>query len=151
WIGDGNNMAQSWIEAAGMCRLKLRLACPSGYDPDPAWLEAARARGADVAVVRSPKEAAQGAHVISTDVFASMGQETQADARHAAFAGFQVNKELLAHAQRSAIVLHCLPAHRGEEITEEVLEGPQSRVWDEAEARLHTAKALLLWAFDVKQ
>jgi ornithine carbamoyltransferase len=79
-----------------------------------------------------------------------MGQETQVDARHAAFAGFQVNQELLRHAEPNAIVLHCLPAHRGEEITEDVLEGPQSRVWDEAEARLHTAKALLLWAFDVK-
>jgi ornithine carbamoyltransferase len=151
WIGDGNNMAQSWIEAAGLCGFKLRLACPAGYDPTPTWLEAARAKGADVSVLRSPKDAVKDAHVISTDVFASMGQEAEADARHAAFAGFVVNKELLSQAHPSAIVLHCLPAHRGEEITEEVLEGPQSRVWDEAEARLHTAKALLLWAFDVKQ
>jgi len=151
WIGDGNNMAQSWIEAAGLCGFKLRLACPAGYDPAPLWLEAARSKGADVSVVRSPIEAVAGAHVISTDVFASMGQETQADSRIAAFAGFQVNQELLSRAQPDAIVLHCLPAHRGEEITEDVLEGPQSRVWDEAEARLHTAKALLLWAFDVRQ
>ncbi len=148
WIGDGNNMAHSWIEAAGLCGFRLRLACPQGYDPEAHWLETARAQGADVEVVRDPVEAVRGAHVISTDVFASMGQEEEAQARLQAFDGFQLNAQLLAQAEDSAIVLHCLPAHRGEEISEEVLEGPQSRVWDEAEARLHTAKAVLLWAFD---
>ena len=148
WIGDGNNMAQSWIEAAGLCGFRLRLACPSGYEPQKRWLDEARRRGADVEVVREPVEAVTGAHVISTDVFASMGQEEEESVRLNAFAGFQVNSLLLKQAASDAIVLHCLPAHRGEEISEEVLEGPQSRVWDEAEARLHTAKALLLWAFD---
>ena len=148
WLGDGNNMAHSWIDAAGLCGFRLRLACPAGYDPMPHWIEEAQKRGADVQVVRDPVEAVRGAHVVSTDVFASMGQEEEAQARLRAFAGFQLNAELLAQADSRAIVLHCLPAHRGEEISEEVLEGAQSRVWDEAEARLHTAKALLLWAFD---
>jgi ornithine carbamoyltransferase len=149
WVGDGNNMAQSWIEAAGLCGFQLRLACPPGYEPDARWLEAARARGADIRLEPSPAAAVAGAHVLSTDVFASMGQEEEAAARLRAFSGYQLNGELLRRADPSAIVLHCLPAHRGEEITDEVLEGSQSRVWDEAEARLHTAKALLLWAFDV--
>ena len=148
WIGDGNNMACSWIEAAGLAGFELRLACPEGFDPPPAWIDEAQGRGAKVTVFRTPAEAAQGAHVVSTDVFASMGQEDEARARLAAFEGFQVNAELLKLADPKAVVLHCLPAHRGEEITEDVLEGAQSLVWDEAEARLHTSKALLLWAFD---
>lgn len=148
WIGDGNNMACSWIEAAGLAGFELRLACPEGYDPPEEWLAEARGRGATVTVVRSPEEAVSGAHVVSTDVFASMGQEDEAKARLEAFAGFQVTSELLQSADSGVVVLHCLPAHRGEEISEEVLEGPQSLVWDEAEARLHTSKALLLWAFD---
>lgn len=148
WIGDGNNMAQSWIEAAGLLGFRLRLACPSGFEPQAQWLDAARAAGADVQVTSDPVEAVKQAHVVSTDVFASMGQEDEAGSRLRAFSGFQVNAALMKHAAANAIVLHCLPAHRGEEISEEVLEGPQSRVWDEAEARLHTAKALLLWAFD---
>jgi ornithine carbamoyltransferase len=146
WIGDGNNMAQSWIEAAGLLGLRLRLACPEGYDPKPSWLERARARGADVAVVRSPEEAVLDAHVVSTDVFASMGQEDEAAGRLRAFAGYCVDQRLMARAHATAIVLHCLPAHRGEEISEEVLEGAQSVVWKQAENRLHTAKAALLWA-----
>lgn len=146
WIGDGNNMAQSWIEAAGLLGLKLRLACPKGYEPGSAWLEQARARGGDIELGTDPIAAARGAHVISTDVFASMGQEGEAQERLRAFQGFQVNSQLVSHADPSAILLHCLPAHRGEEITEDQLEGPQSVVWDEAEARLHTSKALLLWA-----
>lgn len=148
WIGDGNNMACSWIEAAGLAGFELRLACPEGYDPPAEWLEEARGRGATVTVVRTPEEAVAGAHVVSTDVFASMGQEDEAKARLAAFDGFQVTEELLQLADSGVVVLHCLPAHRGEEIAEEVLEGPKSLVWDEAEARLHTSKALLLWAFD---
>jgi ornithine carbamoyltransferase len=146
WIGDGNNMAHSWIEAAGLLGLRLRLACPEGYDPEPSWQEKATAAGADVKVVRSPEEAMEGAHVISTDVFASMGQEAESKKRLAAFANFGVTEARMKQADPKAVVLHCLPAHRGEEIEEAVLEGAQSLVWEEAEARLHTAKAVLLWS-----
>ena len=146
WVGDGNNMANSWIEAAGLLGLELRLACPEGYEPDAQILETARARGADLRVVRDTKEAAQGAHVISTDVFTSMGQEAERVERERAFAGMSVTRQLLSHAASDVIVLHCLPAHRGEEIEAEVIDGPHSYVWDQAEARLHTAKAVLAWA-----
>ncbi len=146
WVGDGNNMANSWIEAAGLVGFQLRLACPEGYDPDTRFLEQARKLGADVTVVRDAREAVQGAHVVSTDVFTSMGQEQETERRLRAFAGMQLTRELLSHADATAIVLHCLPAHRGEEIEAEVLEGPQSKVWAQAEARLHTSKAVLLWA-----
>jgi ornithine carbamoyltransferase len=150
WIGDGNNMANSWIEAAGMFGLDLRLACPDGYQPDPRILQAARAgqdklgRGS-IALTTQPREAAAGAHVVSTDVWASMGQEAEAARRRAAFAGYCVDAELLAVAAPDAIVLHCLPAHRGEEITGEVLDGPRSLAWVQAANRLHVAKALLEW------
>jgi ornithine carbamoyltransferase len=140
WVGDGNNMANSWVEAATVLGFRLRIACPAGYDPDPALL--ARA-GARVRVVRTPREAAQGALVVNTDVWASMGQEAEAAERQRRFAGFIVDRALLAAADPRAIVLHCLPAHRGEEIAEDVLEGPQSAVLDEAENRLHAQKALL--------
>jgi len=149
WIGDGNNMANSWIEAAGLLRLRLRLACPEGYDPDPAWLSQARERGADVEVVREPALAVAGAHVISTDVFTSMGHEGEQEQRLRAFAGMRVTQKLVSLADRNVMVLHCLPAHRGEEIDADVLEGPRSFVWDQAEARLHTSKAALLWALEV--
>lgn len=149
WIGDGNNMANSWIEAAGLLGLELRLACPEGYDPSPRELSRARERGARIEVVRRPEAAADGADVISTDVFSSMGQEAEAEARRRAFVGFCVDEELVSRAKPSVIVLHCLPAHRGEEISEAVLEGPRSFVWDQAEARLHTAKAALCWALGV--
>lgn len=148
WIGDGNNMACSWIEAAGLLGLKLRIACPKGFDPPEAWLATFRAKGGDIVVTQDPKEAVAGAHVISTDVFASMGQEEEANVRLAKFAGFCVDERLVALADAKAVVMHCLPAHRGEEISAGVLEGPQSVVWEEAEARLHTSKALFLWAFD---
>lgn len=140
WIGDGNNMANSWLEACALLGFELRLACPAGYDPDPALLAKA---GAHAKVVRSPAEAAQGAHVINTDVWASMGQEGEAEERRQRFAGFIVDGALLERARPNAIVLHCLPAHRGEEITDAVMEGPQSAVFDEAENRLHAQKALL--------
>jgi ornithine carbamoyltransferase len=140
WIGDGNNMANSWLEACALLGFELRLACPAGYDPDPALL--ARA-GAKARVVRSPAEAAQGAHVVNTDVWASMGQEAEAEERKRRFDGYIVDEALLAKARPNAIVLHCLPAHRGEEIAEAVLEGPRSAVFDEAENRLHAQKALL--------
>lgn len=146
WLGDGNNMANSWIEAAGLLKLRLRLACPEGYDPDAQMLAQARASGADVVVVRSPREAVAGADVVSTDVFTSMGQEAEQTARLKAFQGYMLDRQLLALAKPDAMVLHCLPAHRGEEIETEVLEGPQSHVWDQAEARLHTSKAILAWA-----
>jgi len=142
WIGDGNNMANSWINAAYRLGFSLRLACPPGYDPDPALV--ARAAGeADVRVVRDPLEAADGAHVVTTDVWASMGQEEEQAVRARAFAGFAVDGRVMARAARDAIFLHCLPAHRGEEVTAEVIDGPASRVWDEAENRLHIHKAIM--------
>lgn len=143
WIGDGNNMAHSWLNAARRFGLGLRLACPEGYGPNEELLAAAR-READVEVVRSPARAAAGARVVTTDVWASMGQEDEADERRRAFEGFQVNAELMQAAAGDAIFLHCLPAHRGEEVTADVIDGPASRVWEEAENRLHVQKALLL-------
>lgn len=142
WIGDGNNMAHSWIEAAAVLGFELRLACPEGYDPDPALIASAGKR-ARIVLTRSPEDAVRGADVINTDVWASMGQEAEQELRAAAFTGFLVDERLMALAAKSAIFLHCLPAHRGEEVTEAVLEGPQSRVWDEAENRLHAQKALM--------
>jgi ornithine carbamoyltransferase len=146
WIGDGNNMANSWLEAAGLLGLELTLACPEGYDPDARELERARTLGARVRIVRDPRQAAEGADVISTDVYASMGQEAEQEARLRVFEGFSVTKEMVAAARPDVMVLHCLPAHRGEEIAAEVIDGPNSHVWDQAEARLHTSKAALDWA-----
>ena len=142
WICDGNNMANSWINAAYRLGLALRIACPEGYDPDPAILERARTT-ADVRVVRDPAEAAEGAHVVNTDVWASMGQEEEQAQRARAFARYTVDTALMRRAARDAIFLHCLPAHRGEEVAAEVIDGPQSRVWDEAENRLHIQKAIM--------
>ena len=142
WVGDGNNMANSWINAAYRLGFELALACPEGYDPDPALL--ARARGvAKVTVVRDPAEAVAGADVVNTDVWASMGQEEEQERRAKAFAGYTVDARLMARAHADAIFLHCLPAHRGEEVAAEVIDGPASRVWDEAENRLHVQKALM--------
>ncbi len=140
WIGDGNNMANSWLEACALLGFELRLACPQGYDPDPQLV--ARCAG-KARVVRSPAEAVEGVHVVNTDVWASMGQEGEAEERRRRFAGYIVDEALLARARKNAVVLHCLPAHRGEEIADAVIEGPQSAVWDEAENRLHAQKALL--------
>ncbi len=142
WIGDGNNMANSWINAAYRLGFELRLACPEGYDPDPALLARARERGR-VELVRDPREAVRGATVVTTDVWASMGQEEEQAARERAFAGFTVDGALMGAAEPNAIFLHCLPAHRGEEVAAEVIDGPQSRVWDEAENRLHIQKAIM--------
>lgn len=143
WIGDGNNMANSWLNAAYRFGFDLRLACPEGYDPDPEIL--ARAERLGVARLgRDPGEAAADAHVVTTDVWASMGQGGQREARLEAFAEFQVDEELMALACSKAIFLHCLPAHRGEEVSAEVIDGPRSRVFQEAENRLHIIKALLL-------
>ena len=142
WIGDGNNMAHSWLDAAGVLGFELRLACPEGYDPDPAILARNQAL-TKIVLTRDPKEAASGAHVVNTDVWASMGQEEEQAQREQAFRGFIVDDALMARADAKAIFLHCLPAHRGEEVTESVIEGTQSRVWDEAENRLHVQKALM--------
>ncbi len=143
WIGDGNNMANSWIEAAALFGFELRLACPEGYDPAEDVVSEAQARGARLVFTRDPVEAVSGAEVINTDVWASMGQEAEAEERRRVFQPYQVNAELLKHAGPGAIVLHCLPAHRGEEITEEVLEGPQSVVWDQSENKMWLHAAVL--------
>ena len=142
WIGDGNNMANSWINAAYRLGFDLTLACPEGYDPDAAILKRAQAV-ANVRVVRDPAEAAQGADVVNTDVWASMGQEEEQAVREKAFAGFIVDAALMKRAKPGAIFLHCLPAHRGEEVAADVIDGPQSAVWDEAENRLHVQKAIM--------
>jgi ornithine carbamoyltransferase len=145
WIGDGNNMANSWITAALRLDFTLHLACPPGYEPDAALLRQAEQEKRQVFLEGDPRRAAAGAQVINTDVWASMGQEGEAAARQEAFWPYQVSTELMNLAPSEAIVLHCLPAHRGEEITGEVLDGPQSAVWDQAENRLHFQKALLEW------
>ncbi len=142
WVGDGNNMANSWIDAARMLGFALRLACPEGYEPDPTLLGRAR-READVQLVRDPREAVAGADVVTTDVWASMGQESEQDERSLAFGDHTVDVELMRRAAPGAIFLHCLPAHRGEEVSADVIDGPQSRVWDEAENRLHVQKAIM--------
>jgi ornithine carbamoyltransferase len=142
WIGDGNNMANSWINAAYRLGFQLSVACPEGYDPDPEILARAQ-RGGTVTLVRDPNEAAEGAHVVNTDVWASMGQEQEQEKREQAFAGFTVTGAVMKRATREAIFLHCLPAHRGEEVTTDVIDGPQSYVWDEAENRLHVQKAVM--------
>ena len=142
WVGDGNNVANAWIDAAGLLGFELRLACPEGYEPDRKTFErnAARTR---IVMTEEPEEAVTGAHVVNTDVWSSMGQEEQAEQRRKAFEGYTVTTALMDRAAPDAIFLHCLPAHRGEEVEEAVLEGPRSRVWDQAENRLHVQKALL--------
>ena len=142
WIGDGNNMANSWINAAYRLGFELALACPQGYDPDPTILARGQ-RDGKVTLVRDPNEAVAGAHVVNTDVWASMGQEQEQAERAKAFAGYQVDASLMKRAARDAIFLHCLPAHRGEEVTAEVIDGPQSCVFEEAENRLHIQKAIM--------
>ena len=142
WIGDGNNMANSWLNAAARFGFELRLASPEGYDPNADDLERA-SEATTVTLLREPLEAVRGAHVVTTDVWASMGQEEEAERRRRAFRGYCVDSDLMAVSD-DAIFLHCLPAHRGEEVTDEVMDGPRSRVWDEAENRLHLQKALLL-------
>lgn len=144
WVGDGNNMANSWIQAAARLGFELVLACPEGYDPDSEILARAQKDAVKpITLMRDPKAAVAGVDVINADVFASMGQEGEADQRLALFSDYQVNSELVALADKEAIVLHCLPAHRGEEITEEVLEGPQCVAFDEAENKMHMHKAIL--------
>jgi ornithine carbamoyltransferase len=143
WIGDGNNMANSWLDAAYRFGLELTLACPEGYEPDPKLLARAQ-KAAAVRLVHDPVEAARGAHAVTTDVWASMGQEGEAAERARAFAGFMVDRRVMGSAANGAIFLHCLPAHRGEEVAAEVIDGPASRVFVEAENRLHVQKALMV-------
>jgi ornithine carbamoyltransferase len=142
WIGDGNNMANSWINAAYRFGFELALACPAGYEPADHLLERART-AAKITLTRDPKEAIEGADVVNTDVWASMGQEDEQKKRERDFAGYTVDRAMMGRAADDAIFLHCLPAHRGEEVTTDVIDGPQSRVWDEAENRLHVQKAVM--------
>ena len=146
WIGDGNNMANTWITVAQKLDFELAIACPASLMPDASILKAAQEAGAKITVTTSATEAAKGAHVINADTWVSMGDDDTLT-RKQAFNGFQVNEELMTKAASDAIFLHCLPAHRGEEVTDNVLDGPQSKIWDEAENRLHTQKAVLLWCF----
>ena len=147
WVGDGNNMAHSWINAAIYFPFQLNMAVPEGYEPDIDVVERALQAGAKIYLTHDPGEAVTGAHYVNTDVWASMGQEDEQDTRAKVFADFQVNRELLTLAHPDVKVLHCLPAHRGEEITDEVLEGQWSIVWDQAENRLHMQKAILEWIY----
>ena len=140
WIGDGNNMCNTYIEAAIQFDFQLRIACPEGYEPSAELLAKA---GGRVTLLRDPRAAAAGAHLISTDVWASMGHEEEAQARLKSFKGYQVSRELLDLADPGVIFLHCLPAHRGEEISHDLLDDPRSLAWDQAENRLHAQKALL--------
>ena len=140
YIGDGNNMCHSWMNAARQFNFHLNIACPEGYDPDQ---DLQNALGDQISIFRDTKIAAKGSDLIVTDVWASMGQEEEQKTREAAFANFQVNADVMAEANADALFMHCLPAHREEEVTTEVLEGKQSVVWDEAENRLHAQKALL--------
>jgi ornithine carbamoyltransferase len=140
WIGDGNNMCHSYINAARRFGFRLNIACPEGYDPDAQTLQAA---GDSAAIVRDPMTASQGADLVVTDVWASMGQEHEQSARRESFAEYQVNEEMMAKAASDALFFHCLPAHRGEEVSIGVMDDPNSVVWDEAENRLHSQKALM--------
>jgi ornithine carbamoyltransferase len=146
WVGDGNNVAHSWINAAAQMRFKLVLACPPGYEPEQDILRRAQELGGDrVHLVHDPVAAVAGADVINTDVWTSMGQDEERQQRLAAFRGYQINGDLVSKAKSDVIVMHCLPAHRGEEITDEVMDGPNSVVLDQAENRLHFQRALLDW------
>ncbi|PZP83824.1 MAG: ornithine carbamoyltransferase [Azospirillum brasilense] len=144
WVGDGNNMANTYITVAQKMDFELRLACPKAYQPDAEILAGALHAGAKVQIMATPQDAVAGADVVVADTWVSMGDDDTLT-RKQAFYGFQVNEALMALAAPHAIFLHCLPAHRGEEVTDAVLDGPQSMVWDEAENRLHTQKAILLW------
>ncbi|TES90180.1 MAG: ornithine carbamoyltransferase [Desulfobacteraceae bacterium] len=144
WVGDGNNVAHSWINAAAVLGLNLVLACPDGYSPNKDVMEMALDRGVgNIVVTSDPVEAVKNADVIYTDVWASMGQEKEQDRRKSVFEAFQVDRTLVKNAAKDVIVMHCLPAHRGEEISENVLEGPNSVVWDQSENKLHMHKAIL--------
>ena len=146
WLGDGNNVLNSLVEAAGLMKFNVRIGVPEGYDSDAGFIAEARARGARIDILRDAAEAVRGADVVVTDTWISMGQ-AHAEAKLAAMAPFQVNDALMGLAKSDAVFLHCLPAHRGEEVTDTVIDGPRSAVWDEAENRIHAQKAILRWAF----
>ena len=145
WLGDGNNVCHSLIEAGSLMGFEVRVACPAGHEPDAGVLTAAAARGLTVPIMRDPRHAVAEADVVVTDTWTSMGQ-ADSEERLAALAPFRVDEELMDAAAPDAMFLHCLPAHRGEEVTDAVIDGPRSAVWDEAENRLHAQKSLLLWA-----
>jgi ornithine carbamoyltransferase len=144
WLGDGNNVCNSMIEAASLMHFELRVACPAGHEPDMDVLQAAAARGRAVPIVRDAGDAVADAEVVVTDTWTSMGQAESAR-KLADMAPYRVDENLMARAANGAVFLHCLPAHRGEEVVDAVIDGPQSAVWDEAENRLHAQKSLLLW------
>ena len=144
WVGDGNNVAHSWIQAAARFNFELKLACPEEFAPDPGLIEWARANGGRVSLGQDAHEAVAGTDCVVTDTWVSMGA-TDGDRRRALLAPYQVNDALMAGARADAIFMHCLPAHRGEEVTDSVMDGPQSVVWDEAENRLHAQKGILIW------
>ncbi len=146
WFGDGNNVLHSILEAAGLFKFNVRVATPAGYEPDPAFVALARAGGAQVTLTQDARAGARGADVVVTDTWISMGQADAAE-KKAAMAPYQVDAALMAQAKPDAVFLHCLPAHVGDEVTEEVFEGPQSAVFDEAENRIYAQKSVLLWAF----
>lgn len=146
WLGDGNNVLNSIIEAAGLMKFNVRIAVPQGYESDHRFIDAARADGAQVTLTRDASAAVAGADIIVTDTWVSMGQENTHN-KLAAMMPYQVNERLMAAAKPDAKFLHCLPAHRGEEATDAVLDGAQSLIWDEAENRLHAQKSILLWCF----
>jgi ornithine carbamoyltransferase len=146
WLGDGNNVLSSIIEAAGLMKFNVRIGCPQGYDPDADFVATAKAQGAMITVTRSAAEAVANADVVVTDTWVSMGQE-HVHNKIAAMFPYQVNEALMTGAKPDAVFLHCLPAHRGEEATDAVLDGPQSLIWDEAENRLHAQKSILRWVF----
>jgi len=154
YIGDGNNVAHSLIEAAARTGLSIALACPKGYQPDARILARARreatATGAVIDVTTEPADAAAGSHILYTDVWTSMGQEREAARRRKAFRGYQLNRSLVKRARPDAIIMHCLPAHRGEEIADEVMYSPQSVIFQQAENRLHMQKAVLEWLLRIK-
>jgi len=144
WLGDGNNVLNSVVEAAGLFKFNLRIAVPEGYESDGSFIEIAKAAGANITLTRDAREAVAGADVVVTDTWVSMGQD-HAHNKMAAMMPYQVNERLMAMAKSDAVFLHCLPAHRGEEVTDVVIDGPQSLIWDEAENRLHAQKSILLW------
>ena len=146
FVGDGNNMVHSWMDAAARLDFEFVVACPKGYEPDP---QITMEGGAHVSVVRDPEAAVRGADVVYTDVWTSMGQESETEERRKVFRPYQVNEHLMSLAKPDALVMHCLPAHRGEEITDAVIDGPRSVVFDEAENRLHVQKAVMCWLLGV--
>ena len=145
FLGDGNNMANSWINAAAHFGFTFAIACPAGYEPDATIVRDARARGANLVITAEPAEALRNADAVYTDVWTSMGQEDETEQRRQVFRPYQVNRAAMDSAKPEAVVMHCLPAHRGEEITGDVIDGPQSIVFDEAENRLHVQKGILVW------